>query len=469
MKLKKILAGVLAANICLSLCACGEIAKKDKSELDSLIGSSQTDSKTDSAADDSWKDDSSQIEIKTTPSQLYELMKGYETKLDISPEFFEWCVETTGDTEFIEKVYNDISANGYSDDKWYSYSGMTVKATKDLYSGIAYTQDNYYVLDGDGEDGISLIFGGDINLDDTYYPMERLSELGSDIEKCISPYLIEKLNGADIASLNSEFCFSDRGTAMAGKQWTFRGKTENIWIYEKLGLDIVLLANNHIFDFGEDAFYDTLDTLTNAGIEYMGAGRDIAEASAPVYYIIEGKKIAFVAATRAEKYILTPEAKENEPGVLRCYDPAAYLEVIREAKENADYVVASVHWGKEHSHGLEDVQPETGYQYIEAGADVIIGSHAHCLQGIEYYNGKPIVYNLGNFWFDGYDIDTGLLELTINDDDSVTLQFIPASQKNSQTTYVGGEAEGERILQCLRDYSFNVEIDENGYITEKMQ
>lgn len=78
-------------------------------------------------------------------------------------------------------------------------------------------------------------------------------------------------------------------------------------------------------------------------------------------------------------------------------------------------------------------------------------------------------YNLGNFWFDGYDIDTGLLEVTINTDDSVTLQFIPATQRNSQTTYVGGEAEGERILQCMRDYSFNVEIDGNGYITQKAE
>lgn len=469
MKLKKILAGVAAASVCLSLCACGEIEKKDKSELDSLFGSSQTDSQTSSSADDSSMEESSQIEIKTTPSQLYELIKGYETELPFSPEFFEWCVETTGDTEFIEKLYGEVSANGYSDDRWYSLSKMTVKVTNDLYSGDAYTGDNIHILDGDGEDGISLIFGGDINLDDSYYPMQRFTELGSDIEKCISPYLIEKLKGADIASLNSEFCFSDRGTAMAGKQWTFRGQTKNIHIYEELGLDIVLLANNHIFDFGEDAFYDTLDTLSAVGIEYMGAGRDIGEASRPVYYIVEGKKIAFVAATRAEKYILTPEAKENEPGVLRCYDPAAFIEVIKEARENADYVIANVHWGKEHSHGLEDVQPETGYQYIDAGADVIIGSHAHCLQGIEYYKGKPIAYNLGNFWFDGYDIDTGLLEITLSEDDSVTLQFIPATQRNSQTTYVGGEADGERILGDLYEYSINAQIDENGYITEKTE
>lgn len=457
----------LTAVICMlasSLCGCGEIEKKDMSSWQS---SSQVDSASDNS-ESGGNDSSDSQEPQITEKDLFELINMYSSELPFSEEFITWCGENT-QGDFINNTYNYIRQNGYTDNDWYQLSGMTVKATMDLYTKKAYTEDNYYVLDGDSEEGISLIFGGDVCLDDSYYPMQKYTELGSEIENCISPYLIDRLKGADIASLNSEFCFSDRGSAMEGKLWTFRGKTSNVSIYNELGLDVVLLANNHVFDFGKDAFYDTLDTLTGAGIEYIGAGRDISEASAPVYYIVEGKKIAFVAATRAEKYVLTPQADEQNPGVLRCYDPAAFIEVIKEAKANADYVVACVHWGTEHSHGLEDVQPETAYQYIDAGADVIIGSHAHCLQGIEYYNGKPIAYNLGNFWFDGYDIDTGLLEVTINTDDSVTLQFIPATQRNSQTTYVGGEAEGERILQCMRDYSFNVEIDENGYITQKAE
>ena len=248
--------------------------------------------------------------------------------------------------------------------------------------------------------------------------------------------------------------------------YTFRAATEHVSLYHILGTDIVDLANNHCYDFGEDAFLDTLDTLDRAGIQRMGGGRNLAEASKPVYYIVEGRKIAFVAATRAEKNIMTPAAGKDSPGVLRCYDPSAFLAVIREAKQNADYVIANLHWGTENSHDLEPVQPQTARQYIDAGADLIIGAHAHCLQGIEFYRGVPIIYNLGNFWFSHYDIDTGLLGVTLTPENRTEVVFYPATQRNCKTTYVGGTAEGERILQNMRGYSVNADFAADGTVTE---
>lgn len=400
-----------------------------------------------------------------TPAQIAELFSGLEGfSLPCTEEFFEWCVETTDDPQLLDSLYSEASEGLFSDEKWYELTGMTVKATDSLYEPS--DDESVYVLASNGEDGVQLTFGGDISLADNWQVMEYYRTTGG-IHECISPFLIDSMKNADIAMLNNEFCLSDNGSPMEGKAWTFEGKPENVSIYHELGIDIVDLANNHCFDFGEQAFLDTLDTLTAADIQYMGAGRNIEEASRPVYYIVEGKKIAYVAATRAEKYILTPEAGSDSPGVLRCYDPSAFIDVIREAKQNADIVIANVHWGTEDSHQLEDVQPETAYQYIDAGADLIVGSHAHCLQGIEYYKGIPIVYNLGNFWFSRYDIDTGLLGVTINKDNSMELTFYPATQRDCKTTYVGGEEEGSRILQCMRDYSINVQIDENGVITEK--
>ncbi len=464
MKAKRILCLTLSLAVASAMLGgCNEIEKKNP-ESSSQAGSAGDGS----SVSDSSQEDASSQEPQITPDMLYELTKDTQTDLPLSPEFFEWCVETTGDARLIDTLYEAASGGNFTDDSWYSLTGMSVKVTNDLYSGLAYSEENI-VLDGDGAEGISFTFGGDISLADNWHAMEHYREVGGDITKCISPFLIDKMVSADITTLNSEFCFSDRGTAMEGKAWTFRAATENVSIYHELGVDIVDLANNHVYDFGLDAFLDTLDTLKNADIEYMGAGRNIDEASRPVYYIIEGKKIAFVAATRAEKYKLTPEATETDPGVLRCYDPTAFIEVIKEAEQNADFVIANVHWGTEDSHELEDVQPETAYQYIDAGADLIIGTHAHCLQGIEYYKNVPIVYNLGNYWFSHYDIDTGLLGVTLNSDDSLELVFYPATQRDSKTTYVGGEAEGDRILQCMRDYSFNVDIDENGVITEKTE
>lgn len=466
MNIKRFSSLAAALLLSVSLSSCGEIANKktetapEQSNAELPIGDDSTSSSPELA-----QQEGSAI----TPQQLAELFEGFECPLDASSEFFEWCVETTGNLDLLEEIYNEICSDGYSDTAWYELTGMTVRVTNDLYSGIAYEDNNIYVMESNGESGIQLTFGGDICLADNWHAMQYYETVGHDITQCISPFLIDKMNTADIAMLNNEFCFSDRGEPLEGKKYTFRGKPSNVSIYQEMGIDIVDLANNHCYDYGDQAFLDTIETLKNADIEYMGAGKDIEEASRPVYYIIEGRKIAYVAATRAEKNIKTPEATSSEPGVLRCYDPAAFIDVIKEADKNADIVIANLHWGTEDCHWLEDVQPETAHQYIDAGADLIVGSHAHCLQGIEFYKNVPIIYNLGNFWFSEYDIDTGLLGVTINDDSSMELVFYPATQRGSRTTYVGGEEEGDRILNCLREYSYgsNASIDENGVITEK--
>lgn len=85
---------------------------------------------------------------------------------------------------------------------------------------------------------------------------------------------------------------------------------------------------------------------------------------------------------------MTPQATDTEPGILRCYDTELFLEAIREGSENADFCIAFVHWGTEYSFELQQVQTDTGRQYLDAGADVVIGAHSHCLQGMEYYEGS---------------------------------------------------------------------------------
>ncbi len=407
-------------------------------------------------------------EPKVSAEDLADCFENVDCPFEADSEFFEWCAETDGDGgALLEKIYREVSTNGYSAEKWYELTGMTEKVTDDLYSGRAYEDNNIYIMNSNGEDGIQLTFGGDISFADNWAVMDYCKSAENGIKDCIDGFLIDKMKKADISMLNNEFCFSNGGKPLEGKTWTFRGNPSNVGLYDELGTDIVDLANNHVYDYGEQAFLDTLETLKNAEIEYMGAGKNIEEASRPVYYIIEGKKIAYVAATRAEKNILTPEAGESSPGVLRCYDPEAFIEVIKEAKKNADIVIANLHWGAEYSHELEDVQPETAYRYIDAGADLIVGTHAHCLQGIEFYKGVPIVYNLGNFWFNKKDIDTGLLGVTVNDDNSMELVFYPAVQSGCRTAYVGGEEAGERILESLRGYSINADFDKEGRITER--
>lgn len=324
--------------------------------------------------------------------------------------------------------------------------------------------------DDAGEYDITLSFAGDINFDENWSTMEHYKAHDEDISQCIDPELIDDMQDADLMWINNEFTYSDRGTPMAGKAYTFRANPARVNILKELGVDIVGLANNHVYDYGNDALLDTFSTLEDAEIPYVGAGRNIKEASSPIYRKVDGKTIAYVAASRAEKNRMTPQATDSDAGILRCYDNELFLQEIAEADANADYVVALAHWGTEYSYDLEEVQQTTGQEYIDAGADAVIGAHTHCLQGMEYYNGKPIIYSLGNYWFNEKTLDTMLLTLKITGNENkqeTKVQIIPAVQSEHVTTAADTTEEKERIYSFLESISINVTIDEQGFVEEE--
>lgn len=321
------------------------------------------------------------------------------------------------------------------------------------------TESNHY--------DFTICFAGDLNLDENWATTRYLSRCKNGIYDCISQELIEKMRNADVMCLNNEFTFSTRGAPLAGKKYTFRADPSRVFVLQELGVDVVKLANNHVYDYGEEALLDTFTTLEEAGISYMGAGRNLKEAMEPVYIEVDGKTVAFVAASRAEKYQMTPQATRRSPGILRCYNPSFLKQVIAEAKEKADFVLAYVHWGTEYSYELEEVQMTTGKEYLDAGADVVIGAHSHCLQGMEYYHGKPIIYSLGNFWFNNKTLDSMLLELHFTGDDekqNLEVTVIPAIQSQCQTRIATDPGERKRIYSFLENISVNVEIDEEGRV-----
>ncbi len=317
---------------------------------------------------------------------------------------------------------------------------------------------------------ITMAFAGDMCLDETCDVMVHASTLENGVYDCIDSMLLTAMEAADICCINNEFAFSDAGEPMEGKLYTFRSSTANVNLLLGMGVDIVTLANNHVYDYGSVAFYDTLETLQSAGIDFVGAGANLEEAMTPVYYEINGVTIAFVNATRAEKYVLTPAATDSSGGVLRCYDTTLFEQVISTAAENADYVVCCVHWGTEYSYDLEDVQIETARLYIDAGADVIIGTHSHCLQGIGYYNGKPIFYSLGNFWFNSKSLETCLVQLELTgtgaEDISLNATFVPAIQEDCETRYCNSGDDKDRVLDLINSISVNAYVDDDGLVTE---
>lgn len=316
----------------------------------------------------------------------------------------------------------------------------------------------------------TLCFAGDISLDESAVTTAQLDKSPNGIYDCISPELIQIMQQADLMCLNNEFTFSTNGSPMNGKAYTFRAHPDRVHVLQEMGVDLVTLANNHVYDYGKQALLDTFTTLENANIDYFGAGKNLEEAMAPVYYTIDGKTIAFVGASRAEKFKMTPQATDTEPGILRCYDTELFLQSIREADANADFVIAVVHWGTEYSYTLEQVQLTTGKEYLDAGADAIIGGHSHCLQGMEYYKDKPIIYSLGNYWFNRKTLDSMLVCLRFygNDTESnLDVSVVPAIQKNAKTQIVTDPTEKERIFSFLEDISIDIDIDENGVVTDR--
>lgn len=318
----------------------------------------------------------------------------------------------------------------------------------------------------------TICFAGDINLDENWDTTLFMDQQPDGIYGCISPELVETMREADIMCLNNEFTYSTGGTPLPGKAYTFRADPKRVEVLEQLGVDAVTLANNHVYDYGAEALLDTFAVLEEAEVPYFGAGRTLEEAMEPLYLEVEGKTIALVAASRAEKYKMTPQATDTEPGILRCYDTELFLQAIREGSENADFCIAFVHWGTEYSFDLEQVQLDTGREYLDAGADAVIGAHSHCLQGMEYYDGKPIIYSLGNYWFNSKTLDTMLLQLHFSGDDTGTeleVQVVPAVQAGCRTTYAAQPEERRRIYDFLESISVNVEISDEGFVTEKSQ
>lgn len=307
--------------------------------------------------------------------------------------------------------------------------------------------------------GIHLGFAGDICLDDNCAVMRHMKQKGG-LDRVISPSLIKKMNGYDAMIINHEFSVSDRGKKMAGKAFTFRSKPSNLKYLKQLGVDVAGLANNHIYDYGKTAFLDTLDYLKKAGFQTMGAGRNSEEAKKPVYLKIKGKTIAIIAATRAEKYIMTPAAGKNSPGVFRTYHDAGYVKAIRKAKKKADYVIAYVHWGTEYSTTLENAQIKQAKDYINAGADVVVGAHTHCMQGIGYYKGVPIFYSLGNFWFNEKTLYTTVLEINIDRNGTLKAKMLPCLQRGKETRLLSNHSQRKKFVKYVNRISDSGKLDE---------
>lgn len=311
-----------------------------------------------------------------------------------------------------------------------------------------------------------VVIAGDLCFAEDGFVLDHFDEVG-ELDECISPEILDVTNGADVFFLNHEYAISDRGEPLAGKYYTFRADPERISLLKQMGTDLVSLANNHVYDYGAEAMLDTADLLDEADILYMGGGRNIDEAKRPVFFDVNGIKVGFVGASNAEKMRYTPQAEDDFPGVLLAYDTAEFNEVIKQASQECDYLIAYIHWGDEDTNDYNDLQQKLGREFLESGADIVVGGHPHVLQGMEYVDGKPIVYSLGDFWFNDETKYTGLLKLSIGRDGLKEMSFVPCMQEGYETHYLSDPDDQAKLFDFLERLSPNVQIDEAGVVSEK--
>lgn len=397
-------------------------------------------------------------EKNISKEELISSILSYNIVETVNKEFLEW-ISKEYSISVLEELNNSLKQSQYNSQIWHNLTNNSLIVLQDQYNKIS--NDKTKRISSQNQSEITISFVGDVSLADNWYIMPKYDERNKKVYGILSEDVVNIMTSSDIMVANNEFTISNRGTKIPNKLYTFKASPERLTIYKEMGVDLVTLANNHIYDYGEEAFLDALDALEEYDIPYIGAGRNLEEAKQPYYFIINGYKIGFVNATRAEKFILTKEATETNGGVLKCYDPTTFIQVIEDTKRHSDYVIALVHWGREDSSELEQVQIDTAKQYIDAGADVIVGSHAHTLQGIDFYKEKAIIYNLGDFIFNNETKDTGIFQLKINQDGTLQYYFKPCKERE-EYTYLLTVEEQKRVLAKMSSLSPNVMIKEDG-------
>ncbi|MFC3802123.1 CapA family protein [Cohnella sp. GCM10012308] len=312
---------------------------------------------------------------------------------------------------------------------------------------------------------VTLAFVGDILPASTVGKL--IDQYGVDYPFKLAKPLLES---ADIAAGNLEAPITTRGTPAENKQFVFKGKPEYLAGLKNAGLDVVSLANNHTLDQGWQGLSDTMDALDDIKLKHMGSGADEKEAFEPVYIEHNGLMVAYIGVSN-----VVPEgswkAGPDHPGVAETYDTTRAVAAVKKARELADIVVVMVHWGNERADTPKDAQFNVGHTLIDAGADLIIGSHPHVLQGFEAYKGKWIAYSLGNFVFTtkqeySKTQDTGVLTATCAADGKCQLKFDPMYAKASQPGPMEPE-QAKVLLARLNKVSYRATVDSNGRITAK--
>lgn len=281
----------------------------------------------------------------------------------------------------------------------------------------------------------------------------------------LSPFRLtgKTLAAADITFGNFEGTISHDARPRPGGT-SFVSRVKVIDGFRFAGIDFLSLANNHIGDYGAGTLSETVTLLRDAGIAVAGAGADLVGAREPAILVRNGVRFAFVAFNAI---IGTPQAGPDNPGAVRIKmapwfpfsgaDLAAVVDNVKRARRIADVVIVYPHWGAEYTAQPNADQKRVGRAMIDAGADMVIATHPHWVQGAELYKGRLIAYSLGNFVFDQtWSVETeqgAVLELTFWGPKLVGASFVPVQIEDAHRPRFVDYTKGAAILNRIWEAS----------------
>jgi poly-gamma-glutamate capsule biosynthesis protein CapA/YwtB (metallophosphatase superfamily) len=299
---------------------------------------------------------------------------------------------------------------------------------------------------------VTIAFAGDVHF--ASFLADRLDDPAT----AMGP-MADVLAKADLSIVNLETAVTTGGVAEP-KQYVFRAPPSAFDALRDGGVDVVTMANNHALDYGPTSVPDALDAARSAGLPVIGLGLDAQQAYRPWIVTIHGQRIAFLAATAVldADLVSTWSATADQPGVATALDGnnAALVAAVRQVRPQVDTVVVDLHYGSDLQTCPTDIQRQLADDLVAAGADVVVGQHAHVLLGGGYDGSAYVDYGLGNFQFyvsdDSPQAETGVLVLSVDGRRVTAPRWVPGHIRSGlPVALTGGDAaEAQSAWQGLR-------------------
>ncbi|MFS8498570.1 MAG: CapA family protein [Micromonosporaceae bacterium] len=305
-----------------------------------------------------------------------------------------------------------------------------------------------------GPPEITLAFAGDVHFVDTDGGVpNRTGRLLADPATAFGP-VAEVLSAADVAMVNLETAVTTGGTPEP-KTFHFRAPPAAFEAVRAAGVDVVSLANNHALDYGREGLADTLAAAADAGIAVVGAGENAAAAYRPWTVEVRGVRIAYLGFSQVYELWESWRATDDRPGIAYAMDTPRALAAVRAARGDADVVVVYMHWGQEGNPCPVPEMSSFAGELADAGADLVVGTHAHLLLGDGWLGETYVHYGLGNFlWWrdDRFNNDTGVLWVTLRGAEIASVQLRPAviSRETGQPVPATGD-DADRVAAHVAD------------------